>query len=141
MNMDFTALAHFNPQHLDTTPASDPSTVSATQATSFLDLPPSTGASPLSSSSTHSSTSNSKSASKTPHSRPPKEDDEAAVKRYRNTLAARKYRQKRIDRIKDLEEALEEVTRERDELRIQLARQEAQNEALRSMMKLKESGS
>lgn len=63
------------------------------------------------------------------------------MKRYRNTLAARKYRQKRIDRIKDLEEALEEVTRERDELRIQLARQEAQNEALRSMMKLKESGS
>ncbi|SPN99154.1 uncharacterized protein DNG_02189 [Cephalotrichum gorgonifer] len=65
------------------------------------------------------------------------EDDDAAVKRQRNTLAARKYRQKRLDRIKELEEALEEMTRERDEFRIKLARQEAETEALKMMLKLK----
>lgn len=64
------------------------------------------------------------------------EDDDAAVKRQRNTLAARKYRQKRLDRIKELEDALEEMTGERDELRIKLARQEAENEALKTMMKM-----
>lgn len=65
------------------------------------------------------------------------EDDDAALKRHRNTLAARKYRQKRLDRIKELEDALEEVTGERDELRIKLARQEAENEALKTMMKMR----
>ena len=64
------------------------------------------------------------------------EDDEAAIKRHRNTLAARKYRQKRLDRIKELEDALEDMTRERDDLRIRLARQEAETEALKTMMKI-----
>lgn len=66
------------------------------------------------------------------------EDDEAAIKRHRNTLAARKYRQKRLDRIKELEDALEAMTSERDELRIKLARQEAENEALKTMMKMQQ---
>lgn len=65
------------------------------------------------------------------------EDSDAAIKRHRNTLAARKYRQKRLDRIKELEDALEEMTRDRDDLRIKLARQEAETEALKSMMKLR----
>ncbi|KAL8397302.1 hypothetical protein RB594_004141 [Gaeumannomyces avenae] len=55
-------------------------------------------------------------------------------KRERNTAAARRYRQKRQDRIKELEEALAEVTKERDELRLRLARQEAQTATLRDLM-------
>ena len=55
-------------------------------------------------------------------------------KRQRNTLAARKYRQKRLDRICELENALQDVTRERDDLKLQLARQEAETAALGAMM-------
>lgn len=65
------------------------------------------------------------------------EDSDAAIKRQRNTLAARKYRQKRLDRIKELEDALEDMTRDRDDLRIKLARQEAETDALKSMMKMR----
>ncbi|KAL0938082.1 bZIP transcription factor [Colletotrichum truncatum] len=56
------------------------------------------------------------------------------LRRQRNTIAARKYRQKKVDRISDLEKMLEEMTRERDELRLRLARQEAETEALKSIM-------
>ncbi|KAM5341838.1 hypothetical protein ACJ41O_014869 [Fusarium nematophilum] len=65
------------------------------------------------------------------------EDDESsaiALKRQRNTLAARKYRQKRLDRISELETALESMTGERDDLRLQLARREAEVDALREML-------
>lgn len=55
-------------------------------------------------------------------------------KRQRNTLAARKYRKKRLDRITELEQALQDVTQQRDELRLQLARQEAETKVLREMM-------
>ncbi|KLU91571.1 IDI4 [Magnaporthiopsis poae ATCC 64411] len=55
-------------------------------------------------------------------------------KRERNTAAARRYRQKRQDRITELEQALAEVTKERDELRLRLARQEAQTATLRDLM-------
>lgn len=62
------------------------------------------------------------------------------VKRQRNNVAAKKYRQKKIDRIQELEEVVDEVKRERDELRIRLARQEAETEALREMLKMKMGG-
>ncbi|KAJ9150890.1 hypothetical protein NKR23_g3501 [Pleurostoma richardsiae] len=67
----------------------------------------------------------------------PDHDPDAALKRQRNTIAARKYRQKRLDRIKELEDALEEMTKERDDLRIRLARQEAETAALKEMMRSK----
>ncbi|KAF6797636.1 bZIP transcription factor [Colletotrichum musicola] len=60
---------------------------------------------------------------------------EKLLRRQRNTIAARKYRQKKFDRIADLEKMLEEMTRERDDLRIRLARQEAETEALKSVMR------
>ncbi|PNY24593.1 Purine-cytosine permease FCY22 [Tolypocladium capitatum] len=60
--------------------------------------------------------------------------DEVAIKRQRNTMAARKYRQKRLDRIAHLKCALTGVTGERDELRLQLARREAEVDALREML-------
>lgn len=64
------------------------------------------------------------------------EDESAAVtlKRQRNTLAARKYRQKRLDRISELEAALASMTSERDDMRLQLARREAEVDALREML-------
>lgn len=68
------------------------------------------------------------------HPDPDSEEAQAAVKRQRNTLAARKYRQKRLDRISELEKALEDMTGERDSLKLQLARREAEVEALREML-------
>lgn len=66
----------------------------------------------------------------------PQEDPDVVLKRQRNTIAARKYRQKRLDRITELEVALESVTRERDDLKLRLARQEAETAALKEMMRM-----
>ncbi|KAG5922796.1 hypothetical protein E4U42_005256 [Claviceps africana] len=64
------------------------------------------------------------------------DDKEAqlAIKRQRNTMAARKYRQKHLDRVAHLEKALDQVTGERNELRLELARREAELNALRGML-------
>jgi hypothetical protein len=67
------------------------------------------------------------------------EDAATLLKRQRNTIAARKYRQKKVDRISELESALEDVVRERDELRLKLARQEAETATLKSMIQLSNS--
>ncbi|KAK1516688.1 BZIP transcription factor JlbA/IDI-4 [Colletotrichum paranaense] len=63
------------------------------------------------------------------------EDNANAIRRQRNTVAARKYRQKGRDRITELESALKVVEEERDKLKLQLARKEAEVDALREMMK------
>ncbi|KAK5112841.1 hypothetical protein LTR85_011068 [Meristemomyces frigidus] len=55
-------------------------------------------------------------------------------KRERNTEAARRYRQRKVDRTSELEEALAEVKKERDELRLKLARAEAEADVLRSLV-------
>lgn len=55
-------------------------------------------------------------------------------KRERNTEAARRYRQRRQDRLEELEEALAKMTADRDELRIKLARSEAETDILRGLM-------
>lgn len=62
------------------------------------------------------------------------DEAQAAIKRQRNTMAARKYRQKRLDRIADLERALSDVACERDELKLKLARREAEVDALREVL-------
>ncbi|KAJ8124882.1 hypothetical protein O1611_g8758 [Lasiodiplodia mahajangana] len=69
--------------------------------------------------------------------RSPPVDHVTALKRQRNNVAARKYRQKRIDRINELELELDEVKQERDDLKIRLARQEAEAAALRTMLQMK----
>ncbi|KAI0154382.1 hypothetical protein GGR57DRAFT_113541 [Xylariaceae sp. FL1272] len=69
--------------------------------------------------------------------RSPPVDHATALKRQRNNVAARKYRQKRIDRITELEAELEEVKQDRDDLRLRLARQEAETAALRTMLGMK----
>lgn len=66
----------------------------------------------------------------------PPAEPEVALKRQRNNIAARKYRQKRIDRISELEAEVEDVKQERDDLRIRLARQEAETAALREILKM-----
>ena len=65
------------------------------------------------------------------------EDPDTVLKRQRNTLAARKYRQKRLDRISELEDALARVTRERDALALRLARQEAETAAMKEILQMK----
>lgn len=62
------------------------------------------------------------------------EDSQVVIKRQRNTMAARKYRQKRLDRISDLERSLGDMTDQRDALKLQLARKEAEVDALREML-------
>ncbi|KAK8159998.1 hypothetical protein BC567DRAFT_298409 [Phyllosticta citribraziliensis] len=52
-------------------------------------------------------------------------------KRKRNSLAARKCRQKKVDRIETLEQALAAMTAERDELRVRMARMEGEMEGLK----------
>ena len=86
-------------------------------------------------SSTHSTASKLKgNGPPTPGETEPPEDPQMVIKRQRNTMAARKYRQKRLDRIADLERALGDMTNERDELKLQLARKEAEVEALREIL-------
>ncbi|KHN97458.1 GAF domain nucleotide-binding protein [Metarhizium album ARSEF 1941] len=68
---------------------------------------------------------------------PDSEEAQVVIKRQRNTMAARKYRQKRLDRISDLESALGQMSSERDELKLQLARREAEVDALREMLSRK----
>jgi hypothetical protein len=55
-------------------------------------------------------------------------------KRESNTLAARRYRQRRVDQMKNLEMELEKIKRERDELRIRVSKLEGETEALRSLV-------
>lgn len=63
-------------------------------------------------------------------------DPELVLKRQRNKVAAQKYRQKKLDRISELELEVTDVKRERDELRLRLAKQEAETAALKEMLRL-----
>ncbi|KAM0720539.1 hypothetical protein Q7P37_004675 [Cladosporium fusiforme] len=62
------------------------------------------------------------------------EPGERKRKRERNTEAARRYRQRRQDRLEELEEALAAMTKDRDDLRIKLARSEAEADVLRGLV-------
>lgn len=67
-------------------------------------------------------------------------DPDVLLKRQRNKVAAQRYRQKKLDRISELEVEVSGVKRERDELRIKLAKQEAETAALRELLKLANPG-
>jgi hypothetical protein len=56
-------------------------------------------------------------------------------KRKANTLAARRYRQKRVDQMSTLEAELKEVKAERDELKVRNARLEGEVETLRALLR------
>lgn len=62
------------------------------------------------------------------------EPDTKKRKRERNTEAARRYRQRRQDRLEELGEALAAMTKDRDGLRLKLARAEAEADILRGLM-------
>jgi len=55
-------------------------------------------------------------------------------KRKQNTLAARRYRQKRVDQMKQLEDALRETQIERDALKVRVARLEGETETLKQLL-------
>ncbi|CAH0052345.1 unnamed protein product [Clonostachys solani] len=95
----------------------------------------STGISPVDSSTGSDQCVNKASTRKRPRTSEPQVDsDKSSVKRQRNTIASRKYRQKRLDRLADLETRLDIMTSERDSLRIKLARREAEVDALRNIL-------
>ena len=54
--------------------------------------------------------------------------DDRVEKRRRNNIAAAKYRQKKVDRIEELEGQLRAMTSERDDLKIALAKRDAEVE-------------
>jgi len=55
-------------------------------------------------------------------------------KRKANTLAARRYRQKRVDQMSTLESELKQVKAERDDLKVRNARLEGEVETLRALL-------
>ncbi|EUC39787.1 hypothetical protein COCMIDRAFT_41768 [Bipolaris oryzae ATCC 44560] len=56
-------------------------------------------------------------------------------KRKANTLAARRYRQKRVDQMSTMEAELKEIKAERDELKVRNARLEGEVETLRALLR------
>ncbi|TAQ83444.1 hypothetical protein B7494_g8237 [Chlorociboria aeruginascens] len=95
---------------------------------SILPLPPplSSTTTPSSRTSPPSNTSPNPSSSSISNSR--------IAKRTKNTLAARRYRQKKIDEMATLEQILEEMRRERDALKERVARLEGEREVLRGLV-------
>lgn len=56
-------------------------------------------------------------------------------KRKANTLAARRYRQKRLDQVAELESALKATQLERDALRMQVAKLRGENQVLQDLVR------
>ncbi|CAG8926959.1 unnamed protein product [Penicillium salamii] len=64
-------------------------------------------------------------------------DSSRVEKRKLNTLAARRCRQRRVDRMKDLEDELEKVRKERDEWRLKCSKLEGETDALKGLLSRK----
>ncbi|KAL1620678.1 hypothetical protein SLS54_006034 [Diplodia seriata] len=109
-------------------PSSRPSPYSAAESTFSNDAPARASSSPSGVSSSAGG------KRKRPASGDEPADESLADKRRRNNLAAAKYRQKKVDRITELEDEVKEVSKERDELKLQLARRDAELELLRKLM-------
>jgi hypothetical protein len=62
-------------------------------------------------------------------------DSSRIEKRRANTLAARRYRQKRVDQVVGLEAELKEVKAERDDMKVRCAKLEGEVEALRALLR------
>lgn len=62
-------------------------------------------------------------------------DSSRIEKRKANTLAARRYRQKRVDQVTGLEAELKEVKAERDDMKVRCAKLEGEVEALRALLR------
>ncbi|CCC14061.1 hypothetical protein SMACR_08510 [Sordaria macrospora] len=68
------------------------------------------------------------------------DSEDVLVKRQRNNIAAKKYRQKKIDRIQELEEEVDQIKREREELKLMLAKRDAEVGMLREMLAMARQG-
>ncbi|KAL1598631.1 hypothetical protein SLS60_007771 [Paraconiothyrium brasiliense] len=79
------------------------------------------------------------SSSKLPISKVPSPlaDSARVEKRKANTMAARRYRQKRVDQMNTLESQLKDTQTERDALKVRCARLEGEVETLRAMLAAK----
>ncbi|KAK1148371.1 hypothetical protein N8T08_010182 [Aspergillus melleus] len=64
----------------------------------------------------------------------PKEPSRRVAKRQMNTMAARRYRQRRLDRMNELEAELEAVKREREEWRVKASKLEGEASALKRLL-------
>ncbi|KAL3475689.1 hypothetical protein BJX99DRAFT_229129 [Aspergillus californicus] len=64
----------------------------------------------------------------------PKENPSRVSKRQLNTMAARRYRQRRLDKVTELEAELDAIKRERDELKMRVSKLEGETDALKSML-------
>lgn len=70
----------------------------------------------------------------TPNSNHSHANPDKVKKRTLNTIAARRYRQKKVDQVVGLEAALQESEKEKDELRLRVARLEAEVDVLRGLV-------
>ncbi|KAK7518346.1 uncharacterized protein IWZ02DRAFT_434704 [Phyllosticta citriasiana] len=138
------ALSTAPPPSITTTPTTAPlvsfspatTTYSYSQQSQESHTPP---VAPTTASSSSSSTSAATTTTKQPMSTHKRPRDVSASpppaslidKRKRNSIAARKCRQKKLDRIEALEQALAAMTAERDELRVRMARMEGEMEGLK----------
>lgn len=123
-----------NSTSIEQSSTSTSSTPNPTTTNTTNKSPSSTSIPGISTFSLHPSPASTSSSRKRKSSSDEDEDSAVTLKRQRNTLAARKYRQKRLDRISELEEALAAMKNERDDMRLQLARREAEVDALREML-------
>ncbi|KAL3476287.1 hypothetical protein BJX99DRAFT_228232 [Aspergillus californicus] len=94
-------------------------------------------ASPSASSSRSSRSSSSSSSSPGESSN----SSDRATKRKLNTLAARRYRQRRVDRTRELEAELDAVKQERDVLRMRVSKLEGETNALNGLLEIHNSKS
>lgn len=65
------------------------------------------------------------------------EEERIVEKRRRNTMAARRFRQRKQDHVSDLQSQLSKVTQERDDLKLQVAKWEGEVMALRKLLEMK----
>ncbi|KAJ5431214.1 hypothetical protein N7445_008946, partial [Penicillium cf. griseofulvum] len=65
---------------------------------------------------------------------PSRVDPSRVEKRKLNTLAARRCRQRRVDRMKELEAELEKVRKERDDWRLRCSKLEGETDALKGLL-------
>ncbi|OKL63366.1 hypothetical protein UA08_01750 [Talaromyces atroroseus] len=65
------------------------------------------------------------------------EEERIVEKRRRNTMAARRFRKRKQDHVEDLESQLSTMTKERDDLKLQVAKWEGEVMALRKLLDMK----
>lgn len=75
------------------------------------------------------------SAAPSTKTRPPCRESSRVEKRKANTLAARRYRQKRVDQMSSLETELKNVKTERDDFKVRCARLEGELQALQALLR------